>query len=294
MNIAVFEPASPSDPQEISKAMALFNREFPGPKGVSFSLFGEIGKQNEHLPYLSSSDKIKARVFQELLALENQNIIMFTRGGYGTLRWLSLVDFDRLSNWLCKKVFVGFSDTTFLASKIVKLGHTFLHGPMLSTLKETDIQSRISLYEFLLTGELPKLKGRPLVASGRCQGKLIGGNLTCLCHTIGTPFEPKWEDSICFLEDCGEDIYRIDRMLTHLIECGALKKASGIATGSFILKREEPAKRKKLDSLLKDKLYGLGKPVIMDIPAGHARQNMPLLLGRNYKIDGKRALLLPD
>ena len=293
MNIAVFEPASPSDPQEISEAMAFFSREFPGRKVPSFSLFGEIGKQNEHLPYLSSSDQVKARLFQELVAMENQDIIMFTRGGYGTLRWLGMVDFDRLFNELCKKVFVGFSDTTFLASKIVNLGHTFLHGPMLSTLKATDIRSRMSLYEFLLTGRLPSLEGRPLV-SGTCQGKLIGGNLTCLCHTVGTPFEPRWEDSICFLEDCGEDIYRIDRMLTHLIECGALKKVSGIATGSFVLKREEASGGKRLNSLIKDRLYDLGRPVITDIPAGHARENMPLLLGRTYKIDGKRGLLLPD
>ncbi len=293
MNIAVFEPASPSDPQEISEAMAFFSREFPGRKVPSFSLFGEIGKPNEHLPYLSSSDQIKARLFQELVAMENQDIIMFTRGGYGTLRWLGMVDFDRLLNELCKKVFVGFSDTTFLASKIVNLGHTFLHGPMLSTLKATDIRSRMSLYEFLLTGRLPSLEGRSLV-SGTCQGKLIGGNLTCLCHTVGTPFEPEWEDSICFLEDCGEDIYRIDRMLTHLIECGALKKVSGIATGSFVLKREEASEGKRLNALLKDRLCDLGRPVITDIPAGHTRENMPLLLGRNYKIEGKRGLLLPD
>ncbi len=293
MNIAVFEPASPSNLHEITQAIALLSTEFPGQHVPSISLFGEIGVKNEQLTYLSSSDQVKARLFQELVALKDQDVIIFTRGGYGTMRWLGMVDFDKFSNELCKKVFVGFSDTTFLASKIVNLGHTFLHGPMLSTLKVTDIQSRNSLYEFLLTGRLPNLHGKILV-SGTCRGKLIGGNLTCLCHSIGTPFEPEWEDSICFLEDCGEDIYRIDRMLTHLIECGALKNVAGIATGSFVLKREEALERKTLDALLKDRLANLGKPVIIDIPAGHASKNMPLLLGKTYTIDGKNGWLLPD
>ena len=293
MNIAVFEPASPSNPHEINQTIAFFIEEFPKQDVPSFSLFGEIGKQNEHLPYLSSSDQTKARQFQELVARKDQDIIIFTRGGYGTMRWLGMVDFNQLSNELGKKVFVGFSDATFLASKIVNLGHTFLHGPMLSTLKETDFQGRNSLYEYLLTGSLPSLQGRTLV-SGTCQGTLIGGNLTCLCHTIGTPFEPKWEDSICFLEDCGEDIYRIDRMLTHLIECGALKRVAGIVTGSFVLKREAASERKTLDSMLKDRLSNLEKPVITDIPAGHSSKNMVLLLGKTYQIDGEKGWLLPD
>ncbi len=292
MKICVFEPASPSRPEDIREAMELFRREYTGNEPPSFSLFGEIGIRNKRLPYLSSSDMEKAAQFRKLATKQEQLVIMFTRGGYGTMRWIGMADLEGIGPRIRQKMFVGFSDTTFLAARLLNLGHTFLHGPMLSTLKNTDTQARRSLYSFLSEGRLPSLYGTGLVP-GRCRGRLIGGNLTCLCHTIGTSLEPEWEGAICFIEDCGEDVYRIDRMLTHLIEIGALKKVRGIVTGSFILKSKEQSSVDILNTLLRDRLSGLGKPVVTGVPAGHGRSNMVLLLGSRYELDGSNGALIP-
>ncbi len=293
MKIYLFEPSSPSDPDTLGRSLELFKREFSFLcKDFLLCKAGQIGKANPDLPYIASTDEIKADAFSRLIRKKEDFSIWFTRGGYGISRWLSHVDFDSLRNHLKKKLLMGFSDTTFLASILLKLGMPFLHCPMPSTLYKTEHKSRQAFYQFLNLGIVPRLSGLGL-HTGICQGTLIGGNLTCLCHSIGTPGEPNWHDTILFLEDCGEDIYRIDRMLTQLIECGILDKVKGIALGSFLLGSNKESSSKLLTALFKDRLLPLAKPLVAKLPIGHGRANMPILLGTTYEIDGQKGTLTP-
>ena len=292
MKIYLFEPASPSDPKTIEEALAFFNNEFPSHEKPSFSFIGQIGMVNPELPYLAWDDTLKAKTFIEASRKKEACFIWATRGGYGTLRWLGLVDFSSLASSLSNKLFMGFSDVTFLASQLTNMGLKFLHAPMLSTFLKSNPESRQAFYSFLRTGRTPLLAGVGL-KQGSCVGRVIGGNLTCICHSIGTKYEPQWHDSILFIEDCWEDLYKIDRMLTHLIECGALDKVQGIALGSFLFSDNEKEQTKMLPHLFADRLAPLEKPIVMDLPVGHGSSNMPILLGGMYELDGTSGTLTP-
>ncbi|NPA95614.1 MAG: LD-carboxypeptidase [Thermodesulfobacteria bacterium] len=293
LQINIFEPASPSDPKLIEEAIAKFKDEFLPYGNLTFSFMSPVGEANPELSYLAMDDEKKARLFTNLVSSCNDyTFIILSRGGYGTMRWLGKVDFDAISSHLDKVLIIGFSDATFLACHLLNHNKTFLHGPMLSTFLTTCQESRTALLEFLATGRLSKLRGKTL-SPGTVKGPIVGGNLTCLCHTIGTPFEPDWEDNILFMEDCGEDIYRVDRMLTHLLHAGVLDKVKAIAIGTFLLKKHEEGKEHLLLKLFHDRLKGLGIPILVDVPAGHGRCNMPILLGSDYELDASAGLLRP-
>ena len=293
LQINIFEPASPSDPKLIKEAIANFKDAFLSYGNLTFSFMSPVGEVNPELSYLAMDDEKKAQLFTNLVSSCNEDTyIILSRGGYGTMRWLGKVDFDAISSQLDKLLFIGFSDATFLACQLINYNKTFLHGPMLSTFLTTCQESRTALMEFLATGRLSELRGKTLSA-GVVRGPIIGGNLTCLCHTIGTPFEPAWVDKILFIEDCGEDIYRVDRMLTHLLSARVLDKVKAIAIGTFLLKKHEKEKGHVLLKLFRDRLKGLGIPIVHNLPAGHGRCNMPILLGSDYELDATAGVLRP-
>lgn len=291
MKIYIFEPASASNNDIVEASLRLLKKEFPE-DGLSICIKGPLGNKNPTLPYLANSDMEKARLFNEFLSKNEALTVWFSRGGYGTSRWVDKISLKATLPKIQEKTFIGFSDLTFLAAKCIKAGLTFLHAPLVSTLTKTSSEARMALYRFLLKTELPGLSGKALT-KGACTGRLIGGNLTCLCHTIGTSLEPPWQEAIVFLEECNEDIYRIDRMLTHLEGSGALRKVRGIALGSFTFDKKANENKKLLVDLLKDRLFHLGVPIIYDLPAGHCLNNMPLLLGATYELDANRGILLP-
>ncbi len=291
MKIYIFEPASASSNDIMEASLRLLKNEFPE-EGLSLCIKGPLGKKNPILPYLASSDMEKADLFNEFLCKKEALTVWFSRGGYGTSRWIDKISLKAELPKIREKTFIGFSDLTFLATSFIKAGITFLHAPLVSTLTKTSNKARMALYRYLLKRELPRLSGKVLI-KGACTGRLIGGNLTCLCHTIGTNFEPPWQDAIIFLEECNEDIYKIDRMLTHLEGCGVLKLVQGIALGSFTFDKKAQENKELLVELLKDRLLHLCIPIIYDLPAGHCLNNMPLLLGATYELDANRGVLLP-
>ena len=217
----------------------------------------------------------QAARFAALLA-EDSSYLWAVRGGYGAMRWLPYVP-EPDDEWT-PPVVIGFSDVTFIHSWLVQRGACSIHGPMLSTLAATAARARTSLYSVLLGGPFPALQGEQVVP-GTCLGPLIGGNLTCLCHSIGTPLEPPWEGAILVLEDHNEAPYRIDRLLTHLLLSDRLKGVKGIAVGDLGIDRQEAIR------VVEERLAPLRIPIIAHTPVGHGEDNMPLLLGATYKIE---------
>jgi muramoyltetrapeptide carboxypeptidase len=238
--------------------------------------------------YLNDSDSNQKKSFLE--AIENCDILWCVRGGYGASRWACEIRWREVVSRSFPLV-TGFSDITFLHSAITAHGGKGIHGPMPCTLHETSVPAIRALYDAMTGRPFPALAGR-LLSGGVSRGILTGGNLTCLCHTCGTAMEPPWDNSILFLEECNEELYRIDRMLTWLGSTGILARVAGIALGAFT---GTGADRTTLERLFADRLCRYGLPVISGINAGHIPDNMPLLMGGEYILEAAsgKACLTP-
>lgn len=274
---ALFTPASPVEAEDLERGASILERECP-----IIQLSPPPARSgNAPFPYLAARDDDQANIFLDLVA-GAADLLWAARGGYGSMRWLPQV-LSRLPSR--PPTVVGFSDITFLHSLMLNNGGTTIHGPMLATLPDTSKESRQALFQAMTSGRFPALRGELLV-DGAGRGRLIGGNLTCICHSIGTPLEPPWEGSILLIEDHNEPLYRIDRMLTHLLLTGRLDRLNGIAVGS-LHKDAQQAKE-----IVADRLGAIGIPIIYGLPVGHGPDNMPLNLGRDYSISGD--LLTPE
>jgi muramoyltetrapeptide carboxypeptidase len=283
LKIAIFAPSGPVSSEALFEGIRIVRDEAPGIQVIDKYYNRQLG-HNAHFSYLACQDGIQAKIFQELLSDDNISFLWGIRGGYGAIRWL-----DRIS-WPEKEklpLIMGFSDLTFIHSIISSLGGLSIHAPVISTLPVTSKDSRLHLWNALESGIFPELSGIP-ISSGRSKGHLFGGNLACLVHSLGTPFEPRWDGGILFMEDHNEPLYKIDRMLTQLLLTGRLDRVSGIAAGTFSY---ESSPIEDVHILLKDRLSSLSIPILTGIPAGHLEENHPMLLGAPYLIDGDNGFL---
>jgi muramoyltetrapeptide carboxypeptidase len=119
------------------------------------------------------------------------------------------------------------------------------------------------------------------VKKGRAQGVLLGGNLSLICHLIGTPFLPSFRGKLLFVEEKGEPLYRIDRMLTHLLLSGELEKCAGLMVGTF----EECGDPASVIELVRDRCSRLNMPILTGLPVGHGEHNVPLPIGVRAVLD---------
>jgi muramoyltetrapeptide carboxypeptidase len=241
--------------------------------------------------YLAGTDRERAEELVALFADPKIKAVLCSRGGYGALRILDLLDFKTIKDH--PKLFMGFSDiTVLLLSLWEKAGLMTFHGPMITSLSKLTPYS-LAKVQSTLTGDyqikLSLDKKLPFLP-GSAEGVLWGGNLTLLVHLIGTPFEPVWDRAILFLEDFGEEPYRLDRLLAHLRLRGCLEKVSAILLGQFTGSHGEELS----NNLVKDLLGDLRIPVWTGLPIGHGSRNIPLPIGAPAVLDGKKGLLSVD
>ena len=211
--------------------------------------------------------------------------ILMARGGYGTTRILDELLFSGLRKnpkWVC-----GFSDITPLLCKLNNLGIASVHGPMLASLGRDDASDK-SL-QSLLFGEPIAYEVKPQrenVLGIARRAEIIGGNLTMICNSVGTASEIQTAGKILFLEEVGEYIYHLDRMMVHLLRAGKLSALAGIIIGNFSNMKDHkdtfgmPAKE-----VLKSHLNHLGCPVAYGFPAGHEPKNLPLPFGLPIQLE---------
>ncbi len=284
--VILFAPAGPLYQDRVDQGLEVVRKECQKMAGMLRTITVEA---EAPFPWLFRSDKEQAEGFAKLMQEPMAAFAWAVRGGYGILRWIDRVRWEGVSS--ASPVVVGFSDVTLLHAVLNARQVPSLHAPMLCTLRTTAEQSRAALWEFFETGRLPMLEGSVCVAGqGTVTGRLIGGNLCCLTHLIGTAFEPPWEQSILFVEDVNEPLYKVDRMLTHLLQSHRLDTVAGIVVGEFTGTGESDA---LLLRLLEDRLGGLGVPVVCGFPVGHGENNMPLLLGTTYTLDAQALTLVP-
>ena len=197
------------------------------------------------------------------------------RGGYGLNRLLGQIPFERLA----RVPFFGFSDGTGLLNALAARALPAVHAPVLTHLGDTaDAASRMHLRRLLFGEGLDPLVGTVL-CPGVAEGPLLGGNLCVLASLCGTPWQLRGRGAIVVLEEIGEAPYKVDRLLTQLLDAGCLDGVSGLALGAF-LGAEPPAEADwTLRDVLLERLGPLGVPVLAELPIGHGPANRAFRLG---------------
>ena len=185
------------------------------------------------------------------------------------------------------KLFVGFSDVTAIHAALNRAGLVTVHGPVVTQLGRAPGDA-VAHLEALLRGGVPRtgpwdapapgagLVGTATISPGRASGPLLGGSLTLLAHLLGTPFAPRLEGAVLFLEDVAEKPYRLDRLLTHLRLAGALDGVAAVAVGQIV---DCDANGVAGIDVVRDAIQALGVPAVEGLPAGHEDRNLALPLG---------------
>jgi muramoyltetrapeptide carboxypeptidase len=232
--------------------------------------------------FLAGSDRHRANLLNRLFADPEIDGIVCARGGYGAMRILPFLDVDAIA---CHpKVFVGFSDITVLLGFLVqRCRMVVFHGPTVTTLGNGDPFTRDRFLSVLTTPVPLSLAttSSTVLCAGRASGRLLGGNLTVLCHLTGTPFQPDFSGSILLLEDQGEAPYRVDRMLTQMLMAGYFTGLAGLALGAFT----SCGSNDEIHRIVADRLGGLNIPILAGFDVGHSAVNMTLPIGLPVKLD---------
>lgn len=246
--------------------------------------------------YLAAPDAERLADFNAALRDPRVDAVWCLRGGYGTLRILPQIDWPALA--ARPRALIGFSDNTALHLAAQRAGVVSFHGPHPATPQFSAFSEQVLLG--VLTrpepaGVLPFPAGaapaQPL-AGGVAEGPLVGGNLSLLAATLGTPYQLRAEGAILFLEEIGEPVYRVDRMLTQLRLAGALDGIAGVALGAFSECPDDgDAALPSTLELLRDRLADLGAPVAVGFPFGHVDENWTLPLGVRARLDADRGTL---
>ncbi|MFZ1729501.1 MAG: LD-carboxypeptidase [Bacteroidota bacterium] len=242
--------------------------------------------------YFAGSDQVRADDIMEMFEDDRVRAIFCTRGGYGSARLLDHLDYSFIREH--PKILVGFSDITALSlAMYAKAGLITFAGPMVAAEFASGIRPMAAnaLWEMLrrrrTTRVLPECEGTEVLQGGAAEGTLLGGNLAVLCSLVGTPWIPDFDGAVLFLEDVGESVYRIDRMLLQLKQAGVLSSLSAVLLGSFTSIPIDTPNRELVD-VMKEYFLPLGVPVLSGIPFGHIPDKITLPIGSRVLVDAER------
>jgi muramoyltetrapeptide carboxypeptidase len=281
--IGFVAPASPFDPDFFLRGVRTL--ESMGFRTrVNDEIFEKTG-------YLAGNDLHRARLLNGLFKDATINAIFCARGGFGSLRILPLVDYDLIRE--NPKVFIGFSDITALLTAITtRSGLISFHGPVVTTLSGASEMTCDALLG-AVSSDMP-LEFQPasgvVVQAGRARGPLMGGNLTTLCHLLATPFETKFKNCILLLEDRGEALYRIDRMLFQMKLAGCFDGIAGLVLGSF----EGCGSVEGIYRIFQEHFKEIPVPILAGFDTGHGKRNLTIPIGIDATLDTNGQILVFD
>lgn len=232
----------------------------------------------------AGEDALRADEFQQFMQDDTIKAIFAARGGYGTIRIIDRLDFSSFAKK--PKWIVGFSDITVLHSHIYQNYQVeTIHGQMPLTIPDGTIASLETLRCALFGEKLSYQYQSAIAKPGKAEGVLIGGNLAILINLLGSSSDIDFRDKILFLEDVGEYVYAIDRMLWTLKRAGKLTHLRGLIIGGFSdLKDNDPAFGYSLQEMVLEKVSEYNYPVCFDFPAGHIPDNHALIFGRMVQL----------
>jgi muramoyltetrapeptide carboxypeptidase len=295
-------PASPVDMDKVRQAEAVL-----GKIGLRVSMPTNLARQDG---YLAGSDEQRSRELNAAIRDPHIAAIFPCRGGYGLTRILDRLDYRRLR--ANPKIIVGFSDITALHLAVARQARVVtFHSAMpqfyLWDESEKYAFSAESLWRTIMPGAFPKPREsafvvetpdtapQPRKLTGGCaRGRLVGGNLTLISITLGTPYAIEPAGNLLILEDVDEPPQKIDRYFSQLRLAGVLDAVSGILMGTFIGSSDEHSPRqyrKEIEQLVNHYCANLGIPVVMDFPVGHTPYNVTIPLGAPAELDADRTRL---
>lgn len=297
--IGIVAPASaPPDPKNLDRAVGVLEK-----LGFRVKLAPNVRRRRG---FLAGGDRERAGDLMRMFSDRRVKAIVCVRGGYGAARLLPRLDYRTIRAHA--KILVGYSDITSLhCALLTQASLISFHGPMLNSDFVHESMPAFTLQSFVrvLTGATASrsisqgYRGKTInvLRGGVARGQLVGGNLSLLCTTIGTPWQPPFRGRILFFEDVGEQPYRFDRMLTQLLNCGLLQQVAGIAIGINQDCADPKAGRTKeyrqtLEDVLTERLMPLKVPVVIGLPFGHVPQNATLPVGVRALLDGNNGDLL--
>ena len=278
--VSIAAPARWVDPEDIKNFLSLLEQE--GLKTITGSIF------TRHHQY-AGEDKDRLDDLQKMLDHPDIKAIFCARGGYGTMRLLDKIDlkgFAEHPKWV-----VGFSDITALHAYLqMRIGVASVHAAMPYTLKDVSDRENPAVESLfgILKGKFPSytVPAHSLNRKGKSSGILLGGNLSLLCSLTGTLFQFPTKGAILFLEEVDEYLYHIDRMMQNLKLAGMLENLAGLVVGGLTdMHDNEVPFGKNAAEIIHEAVEEYDFPVCFDFPAGHVKQNMAMVLGRQVSFE---------
>jgi len=290
--IAVTAPASPTNLWEIHNGINFFQQ-----MGCKIISGKSVNVRQYKYKYFSASDDDRAKEFMGYIQDKSVDCILCARGGYGSMRILPLLDFEVIRQ--NPKIIIGFSDITILINSILKKsGVVTFHGAVASSYFQQQSVEIIKKLIFTNQKFIPIKITFPTVqtlASGVAEGRLVGGNLTMLISTLGTPYEIETKGKILLIEEVQEEPYKIDKMLSHLWLAGKLQEAAGIVVGYI---QNIDAKRNffpdysfTIREVIESRIKPLGIPAMIGLPFGHFDNKLLLPLGAKAELNASMKTL---
>ena len=236
----------------------------------------------------SATDEERANDFQNVLDDFSVKAILCARGGYGSNRIIDTLDFNSFTK--SPKWIIGFSDITVFHSHIhSNFGIDTIHGTMTAGLKDVEENNPgIDSLRAALFGEKMDyhFEAQSLNQKGNAEGILCGGNLAILCSLIGTPSDIQTDGKILFIEEVGEYLYRVDRMMRQLKRAGKLRNLAGLVIGGLTeMKENDNPFGKTAHEIIKECVDEYDYPVCFDFPAGHQDDNKAMIFGRKIHLE---------
>jgi len=287
--IGIVSPASTIlDPSRIQRGVAYLER------------LGYRTVVGEHVlktyGYLAGTDEERAADLHAMFRNPEVKAIMCIRGGYGSPRLLSHIDYRLIAR--NPKIFVGYSDITTLQLALWrKCRLVSFQGPMVGV----DMPDGLDVFTEELFWRVltsPKKAGSVLppdepvntLRTGKGSGILMGGNLAHLVASMGTPYLPSFKGALLFIEDIGEEPYRIDRMMSQLRHASILRQAAGILAGKFTDCGPKDSAKPSLsvDDVLREISALAPVPFLSNLPFGHEAKKITMPLGIRVRVDAAK------
>ena len=279
LSIGVFAPSSPFPRDRFDAGLARLQA-----LGLSVRVHPQADARKG---FLAGEDSARRQAFFDLMQDEEVGAVIAARGGYGAHRWLRGTDFSAAG----KKPLVGFSDVCAIHSALALAGGRPIHGPVVTQLGDLDEKDLEHLRDLLIDPAPFTLTAEATIQSGQVEGPLAGGCLSVIAPLVGTPHLYLPEGAILMLEEVGEAPYRVDRMLTHLLNAGVLDRVGGVAVGDMVGCRPPREGEQTVEDVLEERLGRLSVPVVRGLPFGHGGRNLAWPVGSTAVLDaGARAL----
>jgi muramoyltetrapeptide carboxypeptidase len=287
--IAVISPAGAVEPSQLEQGIVMIKRRGYKPV-LGEHLYASFSKGYNY----AGTEQERIQDINWALNDEEISAIWASRGGYGCqhlIEHLKLDNFKKNPKW-----YIGYSDNTVIQSYLLKKGFASLHGQTVKTSSFGVTDESYDLIFDILEGKRPEytFTSHQLNKSGTVEGQLTGGNLAMIYALLGTKYSFKFKNRILFIEDIGESFYALDRMIMSLELAGAFNKISGLIVGGMTNMGDEKENilyKESFDDLayglISDRIAKYDFPVLFGFPNGHIKDNRPLIIGGNIKINIK-------